>query len=76
MLIYLICRWLRYVSLILFINKTDLLEEKILAGKSLATCIEQVDPSNKYYQYFKGYRDFIPSGERYVDSTGYGTIAL
>lgn len=28
------CRWLRTISVILFLNKQDLLAEKVLAGKS------------------------------------------
>lgn len=30
----LLCRWLRTISVILFLNKQDLLAEKIKAGKS------------------------------------------
>lgn len=29
-----LCRWLRTISVILFLNKQDLLAEKVLAGKS------------------------------------------
>lgn len=28
------CRWLRTISIILFLNKQDMLAEKVLAGKS------------------------------------------
>lgn len=29
-----LCRWLRTISIILFLNKQDMLAEKVLAGKS------------------------------------------
>lgn len=34
MLFISLCRWLRTISVILFLNKQDLLAEKVLAGKS------------------------------------------
>lgn len=32
--LYLLFRWLRTISIILFLNKQDMLAEKVLAGKS------------------------------------------
>jgi len=42
----LFCRWLKTISVILFLNKQDLLAEKVLAGKK----IEDYFPSYARYQ--------------------------
>merc|ERR1711871_354424 len=34
-------KWFQNTSIILFLNKKDLLEQKLLSGKSLATCFDE-----------------------------------
>ena len=51
-------RWLRNVSCILFINKIDLLEEKIRAGHTLDDLINNMDPNNVFYNLFAQYKNF------------------
>ena len=51
-------RFLRYVSIILFINKIDLLEEKINSGKSLDMLLDVIPPDNPYNDLFQSFRNF------------------
>ena len=48
-------RWLRRVSIILFINKIDLLEEKIRHGKTLDMLIDKLDDDNPYKEQLELY---------------------
>lgn len=48
------CRWLRTISVILFLNKQDLLAEKVKAGKS------------KLSEYFAEYNRYQTPGKRNV----------
>ncbi|CAD5119654.1 DgyrCDS8248 [Dimorphilus gyrociliatus] len=68
------CRFLKDVSILLFINKIDLLVEKIMSGSSsIESLLKTVPTSHKYYPlYEKMYKSFndITDGERkyFVDS--------
>lgn len=53
-------RWLRDVNIILFINKIDVLEEKVSEGKSLNTLVDEMDPENRYYELFRAFKTFQP----------------
>ena len=43
-------RWLRFVSIILFINKVDILQGKISSGIAFGDFINSVDEANPYYK--------------------------
>lgn len=45
--VFFVFRWLRTISVILFLNKQDLLAEKVLAGKSK---LDEYFPDFKRYQ--------------------------
>ena len=51
-------RFLRYISTIIFLNKIDLLAEKITNGKTLDMLIDGMDPQHPYYDMVKGFYDF------------------
>ena len=51
-------RYLRDVSIILFINKIDLLEEKVNEGKSLDLLLDRIPKSNPYYHLFNTFSTY------------------
>lgn len=65
--IYRCYRWLRQVSVILFLNKIDLLEEKIRHGKTLKMLTDRLEPDNAYRDQFELYHDWEgPKGEQRI----------
>ena len=56
-LFYSIYRFLRYVSVLLFLNKIDVLAEKIAKGRDIKNLTE------KYPSIFPDYDSFTPTGK-------------
>ena len=54
-------RWLRRVPMILFINKIDVLAEKVNAGHTLDQFVQTVSPDNPFYKYFQPFREYFKS---------------
>ena len=46
------------MSIIIFINKIDILEEKISNGKSFRDFVDSVDKKHPYYQLLQQYHSF------------------
>lgn len=66
-LVIFFCRWLKEVSIILFINKIDLLEEKVQQGKRLSMVMDKLEEDSPYrenFQKFSTYRG--PSGIYFI----------
>ena len=56
-------RWLKEVSIILFINKIDLLEEKIQQGKRLSMVMDKLEEDSPYRDHFQKFSSYGgPSG--------------
>ena len=54
-------RWLRRVPMILFINKIDVLAEKVNSGHTLDQFVQTVSPNNPFYKYFQPFREYFKS---------------
>ncbi|CAH1775180.1 unnamed protein product [Owenia fusiformis] len=56
-------RFLKNVSIILFLNKMDILEEKVNSGTSLQTLADKISEDSPYYAHLQNFKSYTPSDD-------------